>query len=145
MGKIVLSEKKKSSRQTFFFVFWRFWALFGGCRGKLWESRENCWIIFPNREMLQFLGFRALGKANLPGTLARHCLDLAPTFRAGCFLQSTVPAFSSFSELRVQSRSSTRLRIAASIAFLFRACLQGALDTIAPLMEWPDRSKFGLQ
>ena len=35
--------------------------------------------------------------------------------------------------LRVQSRSRTRLRIAASIAFLFRACLKGALDTIAPL------------
>ena len=35
--------------------------------------------------------------------------------------------------LRVQSRSRTRLRIAASIAFLFRACFKGGLDTIAPL------------
>ena len=35
--------------------------------------------------------------------------------------------------LRVQSRSRTRLRIAASIAFLFRACFKGVLDTIAPL------------
>ena len=34
--------------------------------------------------------------------------------------------------LRVQSRSRTRLRIAASIAFLFRACFKGVLDTIAP-------------
>ena len=35
--------------------------------------------------------------------------------------------------LRVQSRSRTRLRIAASIAFLFRACFKDVLDTIAPL------------
>ena len=35
--------------------------------------------------------------------------------------------------LRVQSRSRKRLRIAASIAFLFRACFKGVLDTIAPL------------
>ena len=35
--------------------------------------------------------------------------------------------------LRVQSRSRTRLRIAASIAFLFRACFKGVLSTIAPL------------
>ena len=35
--------------------------------------------------------------------------------------------------LRVQSRSRTRLRIAASIAFLFRTCFKGILDTIAPL------------
>ena len=35
--------------------------------------------------------------------------------------------------LRVQSRSRTRLRIVASIAFLFRACFNRVLDTIAPL------------
>ena len=35
--------------------------------------------------------------------------------------------------LRVQSRSRTPLRIAASIAFLFRACFKEVLDTIAPL------------
>ena len=35
--------------------------------------------------------------------------------------------------LRVQSRSRTRLTIAASIAFLFRACFKGVWDTIAPL------------
>ena len=34
--------------------------------------------------------------------------------------------------LRVQSRSRTRLRIAASIAVLFRACFGRVLDTIAP-------------
>ena len=53
---------------------------------------------FPNREMLQIQGFRVPGKANLLGTLGRHCRDLVPTFRAGRFLRSTVPAFSSFSE-----------------------------------------------
>ena len=56
--------------------------------------------ISPNCEMLQILGFRAPGKANLPGTLGRHCLDLVPTFRAGCFSKSTVPAFSSFPAFR---------------------------------------------
>ena len=35
--------------------------------------------------------------------------------------------------LRVESRSRTWLRIAASIAFSFRACFKGVLDTIAPL------------
>ena len=35
--------------------------------------------------------------------------------------------------LRVQLQSRTRLKITASIAFLFRACFQGVLDTIAPL------------
>ena len=46
--------------------------------------------------MLQILGFRVPGKANLTGTLGPHCRDLAPTFRLGCFLKSTVPAFSGF-------------------------------------------------
>ena len=40
--------------------------------------------------MLQILGFQAPGKANLPGTFGRHCLELVPTFRAGCFLKLTV-------------------------------------------------------
>ena len=78
-------------------------AVTGVCSGVL---RENSGKVpgkiagkfFPNREMLQILGCRAPGKANLPGTLGRHCRDLVPTFRAGCFLKSTVPAFSSFSE-----------------------------------------------
>ena len=35
--------------------------------------------------------------------------------------------------LRVQSWSRTRLRIATSIAFLFRTCFKGVLDIIAPL------------
>ena len=78
-----------------------FWCLFRGSRGKLRESfRKSLDIFSPNREMLQILGFRAPGKAHLPRTFGRHCLDLVPTFRAGCFLKSTVPAFSSFSEIR---------------------------------------------
>ena len=40
--------------------------------------------------MLQILGFQALAKANLPGTLGRHCLDRVPTFHARCFSKSTV-------------------------------------------------------
>ena len=35
-----------------------------------------------------------------------------------------------------QSRWRTRLRIAASIALLFCACLKGVSDTIAPLSRW---------
>ena len=76
-----------------------FRGLFGGSPGKLRESPgEIAGNFFLNREMLQILGFRASGKANLPGTLGRDCQNLVPTFRAGCFLKSTVPAFSSFSE-----------------------------------------------
>ena len=78
-------------------------AVSGVCSGVL---RENSGKVpgkiagkcFPNREMLQILGFRAPGNANLPGTLGPHCRDLVPTFRAGCFLKSTVPAFSGFSD-----------------------------------------------
>ena len=80
----------------------RLWLFLGSARGFPREisgkSRENCWKFFPNREMLQIIGFWAPGKTNLPGTFGRHCLDLVPTFRAGCFLKSTVPAFSSFSD-----------------------------------------------
>ena len=73
--------------------------LSGGSRGKLRESPGKiAGNLFPNREMLQILGFRAPGKANLPGTLGRHSWDLVCTFRAGCFLKSTVPAFSSSSD-----------------------------------------------
>ena len=75
----------------------------GLCRSSAGKFRENsgktAGKIFPKREMLQILGFRAPGKANLPETLGPHCRDLVPTFRVGCFLKSTVPAFSSFSEL----------------------------------------------
>ena len=71
----------------------------GGSRGNLQESPGKiAGKFFPNREMLKTLAFWAPGKADLPGTLCRHCLGLVPTFRAACFLKSTVPAFSIFSE-----------------------------------------------
>ena len=45
---------------------------------------QNCWKFFPNRDMLQILGFRALGRANLPANIG-STLPLVPTFCAGCF------------------------------------------------------------
>ena len=75
-----------------------FWSLCGSSGGKFREnSGKIAGKFFPNSQMLQILGFRAPGKANPPGTLGPHCRDLVPTFPAGCFLKSTVPAFSSFS------------------------------------------------
>ena len=66
-------------------------GLFGGSPGKLRENPGKiAGKIFPNREMLQILGFQAPGKANLPGTLGPHCRDLVPTFHAGCLLKPTV-------------------------------------------------------
>ena len=91
-----------------------FRGLFGGSRRKTpGKSREIAGKMLPNREMLQILGFRAPGKANLPGTLGPHCRDLVPTFRAGCFLKSTVPAFSSFSDFnqRNQQQNAKLVRI----------------------------------
>ena len=82
----------------------------GLCRSSAGKFRENSGKIagkfFPNREMLQILGFRAPGKENLPETLGPHCRDLAPTLCAGCFLKSTVPAFSSFSDNNVALKTS---------------------------------------
>ena len=76
-----------------------FWGLRGSSGGTFQEnSGKIAGKFFPNRDMLQILGFRAPGKANLPGTLGPHCRDLVTTFRAGCFFKSTVPAFSTFSE-----------------------------------------------
>ena len=47
-----------------------FWDLLGGSRGKFQENHGKiAGKIFPNRDMLQSLGFRAPGKANLPRTL----------------------------------------------------------------------------
>ena len=65
-----------------------FRGLFGGSRGELRESPGKiAGKFFPKRQMLQILGLRAPGKANLPGTLGRHCLDLVPTSRAGFFFE----------------------------------------------------------
>ena len=96
-SKIFLGETRNFSQKFRSENSRRLWLFPGPVRGFLrktpGKSRENCWKILP----LQILGFRALGKANLPGTLGPHCRDLVPTFRGGCFfLKSTVPAFSSF-------------------------------------------------
>ena len=55
-------------------------------------SRTCCY----DGDMHQIPGFGAPEKANLPQTLGRHFPDLVHTFCAGCFLKSTVTAFSSF-------------------------------------------------
>ena len=63
-----------------------FRGLFGRSRGKLRESPGKLLDKFSRiGKCYKFLGFWALGKANLPGTLGPHCRDLLPTFRAGCF------------------------------------------------------------
>ena len=85
-----------------------FRCLFGGSRGKLRERPGKiAGKCFTDRKMPQNLGFRAPGQANLPGTLGRHCLDLVSTFHAGCFLKSTAPAFSSFSDPNQQTNTKT--------------------------------------
>ena len=79
------------SRETFVYVFFSLKAVAvpGVFAGVLEESSGKITgKNFPNRQMLQILGFRAPGKANLPQTLGPHCLDLVPTFRAGCFSQN---------------------------------------------------------
>ena len=61
-----------------------FRGLFRGSQGKLRESPGKiAGKKVPNRKMLQILGFWALEKANLPGTLGQHWRDLIPTFCAG--------------------------------------------------------------
>ena len=88
-------------------------AVSGVCAGVL---EENCWKvpgklleifprILPNATNSRISG---TGKANLPGTLGRHSRDLVPTFRAGCFSKSTVPAFSSFSDKRTQENEAMK-------------------------------------
>ena len=116
------------------------WDAFGGSRGKLRESRGKiAGNVFPNREMLQILGFQAPGKANLPRTLGRYCLDLLHTFGAGCFLKSTVPAFSSFLNFAEKSQHKSQKEIKAIfggaekiVAFLwFQSCsVFGALMSL---------------
>ena len=70
-----------------------FRGLFGGYPEKTsGKSRENCRKHFPNHEKLQIPGFQVPGKANLPGSLGQHCLDLVPPPSVrGVFLKSTVP------------------------------------------------------
>ena len=88
-GEIETSRLKFSSEIKNFDRDWKFRSrsnVFD--RWALWVQESPGKIagkIFPNRGMLQILGFRAPGRANLPGTLGPHCQDLVPTFRAGRF------------------------------------------------------------
>ena len=58
---------------------------------------------------------------------------LKSSLRNYCSRQDPLPGLSGPLRLSAQSRSRTRLRIAASIAFLLRACFKGVLDAVAPL------------
>ena len=72
-------------------------AVSGSVQGVLRKAEGKSWEIagnrYPNCAMLQMLGFRAPGKVNLLRTLGRHCLDLVPTFCAGCFDSSGLLEF----------------------------------------------------
>ena len=67
-----------------------------------------------------------------PSGQSIHIQDFQSHFATSTKMISAWP-LSDPLRLRVQSWSRTRLRIAASIAFLFRACFKGVWDTIAPL------------
>ena len=81
---------------------WRFRSLFGGSEEKVQKKVLGKKIAghFPRSRNAANSWISGTGKTNPPGTFGRHCWDLVPTFRAGCFLKSTVPAFPSFSESR---------------------------------------------
>ena len=78
-------------------------AVSGVFAGALQESsgkfRENCWNIFPNREMLYIWDFGHQERQTCCKHWVHTALDLVPTFHAGCFSKLTVTAFSSFSEI----------------------------------------------
>ena len=67
-------------------------AVSGVCSGVPEENSrkapEKLLERFPRMaKCYKFWDLGAPGKANLPGTLGRHCLDLVRTFRAGCFFE----------------------------------------------------------
>ena len=65
-----------------------FRGLFGGSRGKLRESGGKiAGKIFPDREMLRILGFRAPGKANLSQTMGPHCPGPCADLPCGVFFE----------------------------------------------------------
>ena len=81
----------------------RLWLFLGSVR-ELWrkvpgKSRENCWKNFPESRNATNYRISVTGKGkpagNLGSTLPGACRHLP----CGVFLKSTVPAFSSFSEL----------------------------------------------
>ena len=59
---------------------------------------KNPGELYPNREMLQILGFPGTRKGKPAANLGSTALNLDPTFCTGYSLKSTVPAFSRFSK-----------------------------------------------
>ena len=98
-------------------------------RGEIVQILKAPIYKVPIYESTKILGFQALGKANLPGTLGRRCLDLVPTFRAGCFFKSTVPAFSSFWTIRFLS---VRMALANLCVVSPSACPPSASCCLVP-------------
>ena len=77
----------------------RLWLFPGSVRGfsrkTPGKSRENCWKNFPESRNATCSSISGTGKGKPAGNLGPTLPDLVPTFRAGCFLKSTVPAISS--------------------------------------------------
>ena len=93
-----------SARHHFIVLFYQktregcgcFWGLSGSSGGKF---RENCWKNLSRiAKCYTFWVFGHREKQTCWKNWVHTGLDLVPTFRAGCFLKSTVPAFSSFSD-----------------------------------------------
>ena len=83
-------------------------AVSGVCPGVLEENSGKIAGKFSRiGKCYKFWDFGRPAKANLPGTLGPHCRDLVPTYPAGCFLKSAVPAFSSFSDQNARISSET--------------------------------------
>ena len=78
-------------------------AVSGVCLGVLQENSRKV----PGKLLVKFCRIAkctnsmisGTGKGKPAGNLGSTLPDLVPTFRAACFLKSTVPAFSSFSEI----------------------------------------------
>ena len=111
-----------------------FRGLFGGSRGFSWESpRKIVEKMVPNRKMLQILGFRAPGKANLLGTCREPWVDTAwtlspPSVRA-VFWHRQFLVFSSFSDWK-----SFHLRICLSETIWLGISTSRA--TPNPILHW---------
>ena len=110
---------------------------FGGCFGSLFcVCLVGQPIAKPNRSCNRTIPYTLL-----PYTSMYHTLPCSPpqtfpiaTLCQGCWEPQRVRGGGLVAPPPAgQSRSRTRLRIAASIAFLFRACFKGVFDTRAPL------------
>ena len=105
------------------------------CRAWRWEnSGKIAGKIVLNREMLQILGFRTQGKANLP----QSALDLKPTFRPGVFFE-----IDSYSLLKFFLINGTPAGITPSVAATFPGMpRQGLKDFLSAKFDTEyDRAK----